>query len=76
MCYSIYLLHFVIISFIGNPLLQVRFSENLIINSSIYSIILLVAILIISTLFYLIIERPCMDKNWPTKLKNYVRRIN
>ena len=75
MCYSIYLLHFAIISFVGNPLLQIRFSENEIINTSIYSIILLVTILIISTIFYLIIERPCMDKYWPTKLKNYVRRI-
>ena len=75
MCYSIYLLHFVVISFVGNPLLEIRFSENEIINISMYSIILLVAILIISTIFYLIIERPCMSKNWPTKLKEYVRRI-
>ena len=76
MCYSIYLLHFVIISFVGNPLLKINFSENQILNSSIYSIILLLAILVISTLFFIVIERPCMDKNWPTKLKKYVGRAS
>ena len=76
MCYSIYLLHYVIISFVGNPLLKLNFSGNQIINTIIFSFILLLSILIISTVYYLIIERPCMDKNWPTKLKNYVKRIN
>ena len=28
--------------------------------------------LIVSVVFFVIIERPCMDKNWPTNLKNYV----
>ena len=76
MCYSIYLLHFAIISLIGNPLVSFQFSENSIINIGLYSLIILSGILIISTLFFIVIERPCMDKNWPTKLKNYVRRIN
>jgi len=76
MCYSIYLLHYIIIGFVGNPLLKLNFSGNQIINTIIFSFILLLSILIISTVFYLIIERPCMDKNWPNKLKNYVKRIN
>ena len=75
MCYSIYLLHFSIISFFGNHLLKFSFSNNQFINSSFYTIIIVIAILIISTLFYLIIEQPSMSKNWPTKLKNSVRRI-
>ena len=75
MCYSIYLLHFAIISFFGKYLLKMSFYENQIINRGIYSIILIIAILVISTLFFLLIERPSMDKNWPNKLKNYVKRI-
>lgn len=76
MCYSIYLLHFVIISFVGNPLLKLNFSGNQIINTIVVYIVLLLSILIISTVFYLLIERPCMDKNWPIKLKNYLKKID
>jgi peptidoglycan/LPS O-acetylase OafA/YrhL len=75
MCYSIYLLHFAVISFFGNPLMQFSFSNNQLINSCIYTFILSLAILIVSTLFYLLIEQPSMDKNWPTKFKNYIKRI-
>lgn len=75
MCYTIYLLHFGIISFVGNPLLSLQFSDNPIINIGLYSIFILSSILLISIVFFVLIERPCMDKNWPTKLKNYVRRF-
>ena len=75
MCYTIYLLHFAIISFVGNPLLSLQFSDNPILNIGLYSIIMISSILLISIVFFVLIERPCMDKNWPTKLKNYVRRF-
>lgn len=72
MCYTIYLIHFAIISFIGNPLLSIQFSSNPILNIGLYSVIILSSILLFSAVFFILIERPCMDKNWPTKLKNYV----
>ena len=72
MCYTIYLLHFAVISFVGNPLLSIQFSDNPILNIGLYSIIILSSILLVSVVFFVIIERPCMDKNWPTNLKNYV----
>ena len=72
MCYTIYLLHFAVISFVGNPLLSIQFSGNPILNIGLYSIIILSVILLVSVVFFVIIERPCMDKNWPTNLKNYV----
>ena len=75
MCYTIYLLHFAIISFVGNPLLSFQFSDNPIVNIGLYSFIILSSILLVSIVFFVLIERPCMDKNWPTKLKNYVRRF-
>ena len=72
MCYTIYLIHFAIISFIGNPLLSIQFSSNPILNIGLYSVIILSSILLVSVVFFVLIERPCMDKNWPSKLKNYV----
>lgn len=68
MCYTIYLLHYPLISAIGNPLMQVRFSETALINKTIYVLILITGIVLCSITFYLIIERPCMEKDWPRKL--------
>lgn len=68
MCYSIYLLHYPIISMFGNPLLKFQFSKNIFVNISIYSVLLIFAIMAISSLFFLLIERPCMDKDWYKKI--------
>ncbi len=64
MCYSIYLLHYPIISMFGNPIVNYSFSSSVIINVIIYSTILLFLVISISSAFFLLIERPCMDKNW------------
>jgi peptidoglycan/LPS O-acetylase OafA/YrhL len=68
MCYSIYLLHSPIIGLIGNPLMKFQFSDLSFINIPIFTAILIGAVLSISAAFYLLIERPCMDQNWPRKL--------
>jgi len=31
----------------------------------------LVCLVLIVPVFYLLIEKPCMDHTWPTRLKNY-----
>ena len=64
MCYTIYLLHYPIISMFGNPLMKLNFSDNSLVNTLAYSSILLFVVMIFSALFFLLIERPCMDKNW------------
>lgn len=68
MCYTIYLVHYPIISVIGNPLVKISFSNSSIIDAFVYSLILTFVCLLISSLFFLIIERPCMDKDWFKKL--------
>jgi len=74
MCYSIYLLHYPIISLSGRVLLKYQFSKNGYMNISIYTIILLVIIMIISTLFFLFIERPCMKENWYKNIFNFKQK--
>lgn len=69
MCYSIYLLHFALIAvffkltrhaispkvdFLGNYLIQ--------------WVLMGVPVLLLCTLFYVLVERPCMDPQWPSKL--------
>ena len=63
MCYTIYLIHFEAISIIGrathNPLLFVPLSLLLIAAASIT--------------FFVLIERPCMNKDWPKELMRRFR---
>ncbi|OGE85640.1 MAG: hypothetical protein A2Y39_01280 [Candidatus Delongbacteria bacterium GWF2_40_14] len=68
MCYTIYLLHASILSLFGNPVCNLSFSKYSYINVTIYSIILLSLVLSISSVFFLLVERPCMDKDWFKKL--------
>lgn len=73
MCYSIYLLHYPIISMFGNPILKYSFSKLDFVNVAIYSIILILLVISISAIFFLLVERPCMDKDWYKKI--FKRRI-
>jgi len=63
-CYSIYLLHFPIISMVGNIVVKNKCTENKLMDNLIFGTILLITSLVISGVYFLLIERPCMDKNW------------
>jgi len=68
MCYSIYLLHYSLISIIGNPIVNQDLTGNSILNTIIYSIVIIGFVLIASAVFFLLVERPCMEKDWYKKL--------
>jgi peptidoglycan/LPS O-acetylase OafA/YrhL len=61
MCYTIYLFHFLVIAFASRVLGHDR-SPLLLTGISIGLIALA------SSAYFLLIERPCMDRNWPQKL--------
>jgi len=61
MCYSIYLFHFLVIAFATRIVAHGR-SPLLLTGLSI------VLIALTSALYFLLIERPCMDRDWPKKL--------
>lgn len=73
MCYSIYLLHFVIISLVGKPLFKYIHIPNIYLLSIFFTVVLLIFILLISSAFFLIIEKPCMDKDW---YKKFLRKAD
>ena len=64
MCYSIYLLHYTIISTIGRYTTGIRVTDHYIPNLLFQLAALLIPVLIVSSIFYLYIERPFMDKKW------------
>jgi len=68
MCYSIYLLHYPIISLAGNIMLKFPIGLPPAVQAMVCSLVLLIPIGIISAGFFLLVERPCMDKNWYRKL--------
>lgn len=68
MCYSIYLLHYNIIPLVGNTTIAYNVSRSYPLTYLWHTLILLPIILAVSAVFYLFIERPCMDKDWPKKL--------
>lgn len=71
MCYSIYLLHYPIISFFGTYFSTIYLPKNQF-DFIFYFIVLVPVILAVSTVYYLLIEKPCMDSTWPTKLKVFL----
>lgn len=73
MCYSIYLLHYNIIPVIGNKTIFYNISRSYPLEYLWHTLILLPTVLIFSSIFYLLVERPCMDKDWPLKLWRFVR---
>lgn len=73
MCYTIYLLHypvlFVIMKYFSK-LHIVGFVPNIIANF----IVAIVGLLAVSAVFFKLVEQPCMDKNWPQKLRDYFKQ--
>lgn len=67
MCYSIYLMHMLIISTVFRAVKHLRF-DNGGLTMAIQMAILACSVLLVSTLYFVLIERPCMDPAWPQKL--------
>ena len=75
MCYSIYLMHYAVTFFITQNFTKNIFSYNYLHDIFIQSIIIIPLILIISTIFFVLLERPFMDVRWPAKLKTFCKKI-
>lgn len=77
MCYTIYLWHAPIMTFLERITAKVPM-----LNSSDYGLLFLTRCLIqipviavVSVLLFLLVERPCMDPRWPQKLRDYFARL-
>jgi len=80
MCYSIYLWHNFIISAVGNRTIHINFTDSYVPAMLWHISLLVVPVVGASAVFYLLIEKPCMDKDWPVKLwgalKNLLKKNN
>lgn len=73
MCYTIYLIHLPIIELFIRFSKAIHVTDFFTINFLIQLILLIPILLTVSIVFYLLIEKPCMHKDWPQRLKEYLQ---
>ena len=73
MCYTIYLIHLPLLEGLSRFSTMISISNIFSINLLVQMIFLFPIILAVSSLGFLFIEKPCMDKNWPQKLMAKIR---
>ncbi|RZL39702.1 MAG: acyltransferase [Pedobacter sp.] len=68
MCYTIYLIHLPMAEFIIKFTKGIELSNIYELNLLVQLLIFIPITLVVSGIFFLLIEKPCMDKDWPQKL--------
>ncbi|CDO59088.1 putative transmembrane acyltransferase [Candidatus Phaeomarinobacter ectocarpi] len=72
MCYSIYLLHGRVMTFVTVYLVNgVKLSGSYAVDQLIMIVLLVPLCLAVSAVFFVLIERPTMDSRWPERLRNW-----
>jgi peptidoglycan/LPS O-acetylase OafA/YrhL len=69
MCYSIYLWHFFLIALVFKVSRRLIVTHDLLTNFLLQGIIILPCVLAFCVVYFVLIERPCMDPAWPQKLR-------
>jgi peptidoglycan/LPS O-acetylase OafA/YrhL len=69
MCYSIYLLHYAFFHLFVKFSKSLAFSQDYGVNLGIQIVIALPVVLFVSAVFFVLIERPCMNPEWPKLLR-------
>ncbi|HEX5179673.1 MAG TPA: acyltransferase [Gemmatimonadaceae bacterium] len=73
MCYTIYLLHYPIISAIGRRTIRIAANDGFALHLLVQAAIVLPLLLFVSIVFFVAIERPCMQKDWPQRFAAAIR---
>lgn len=68
MCYSFYLMHMLVISAVFRFTRRFITPASLTLSTLIQVVLLGTCIYLFCTAYFVLIERPCMDPNWPRKL--------
>ena len=73
-CYSIYLVHVPVIQLGSSIIFKLIHPTSLIMSWAVSAIFLVPLSVISGLVFYVFIERPCMDRNWPRRVWHFVGR--
>ncbi|WP_394821310.1 acyltransferase family protein [Pendulispora albinea] len=72
MCYTIYLLHYPLISIVGRVTARLAVRGAYLTTLAVQLPIYVGAILFVSALYFRAIEQPCMRSDWPSRLKDRI----
>jgi len=75
MCYSIYLFHFLVIYTVKHVTQPIHFGQSFWFYFILQVCMIVPFILVLCGGFFLVIERPCMDRKWPLKLWRWGREF-
>lgn len=67
MCYSFYLMHMLVVSIVFRFTRRFIMPSSLMLSYIIQLVLLGTCIYLFCTAYFILIERPCMDPNWPRK---------
>jgi peptidoglycan/LPS O-acetylase OafA/YrhL len=74
MCYSIYLIHLPLLEVVSSKTVHVGFGAPYIVFYAIQVVLLTIVVLAVCVPFYLLVERPCMQPDWPARLRDTLLR--
>jgi peptidoglycan/LPS O-acetylase OafA/YrhL len=75
MCYSIYLFHAMIIYVVKHLTAPLHIGRNFWFYFALQSCLILPFVLLLCAAFFVLIERPCMDREWPRKLSQRAQTL-
>jgi peptidoglycan/LPS O-acetylase OafA/YrhL len=75
MCYTIYLLHYPFISLVGARTTALTWTADFGANLLLQTLLIVPALLVVSALYFALIERPCMERDWPRRFARQVAAI-
>src|SRR5690606_39064336 len=75
MCYTIYLIHLPFSEFLISLTKNIHITNSYTVNLIIQLLIFLPLIICLSAVFFLLFEKPFMDKNWPRNLIAKIKNI-
>jgi peptidoglycan/LPS O-acetylase OafA/YrhL len=75
MCYSIYLFHFLVIFFVKHFTQPLHIGQNFWFYFMLQCCMILPVVSALCGAFFLLIERPCMDRDWPQKAWRWGQRL-
>ncbi len=67
MCYSIYLIHYQLISLVGRFAVNVHVGRTFASNLILQCFLTGVPVLALSSVYFILIEKPCMRRDWPAR---------
>jgi peptidoglycan/LPS O-acetylase OafA/YrhL len=73
MCYSLYLLHYCVVLAAGRITKHLYPADAFSVRLGIDALVMLPLMLVVSVAFFALIERPCMDPAWPSRLRGVLQ---